>query len=578
MILHSIRFKNLLQVGNDWAKFNLDSKPMQLIIGKNGTGKSTILDAICFVLYGKPFRKINKPQLVNSINRKNCVVDIAFSNAGHKYMVRRGIKPSIFEIYKDGVIIDQSSAAVDYQEVLEKEIIGCNFKTFCQVNILGSASYVAFMKLPAAHRREVVEDLLDSQVYSTMLVLAKSEYKQLQVQISESLTQLQIARNQVDSQVKLIDRFSQDFSSISSQINQSIDKANQELVKLTDNHFVLKNKYDNLVEQLSALAKDPQKVQSFLNATNQKIQISQMLMQSAKKESDQIINGENCTVCKQVITAEHKHHISELFEQKIQQIEIDQVDQNNRLEKIQSLWDQIVQVTDAANLVNSEIKTNQRLIDQVSQNLNHLQSQLSNIPVDVSVEKDQADLQVMQADLQKATDLYDQYNREAQILKNCMTHLADDGIKAVIVNKYIPRINQMINDNLEKLDTFIQFELDEQFNETIKSRYRDVFTYDSFSEGQKLRIDLAILFTWREIAKQRNSVSSNILVMDEILDRSLDDDGVEQFLHMLGKIANTQNTIIISHKNAVVDQFTDIIIAETKSNFTEYRVLDGTET
>lgn len=566
MILRAIRWKNLLSTGNDWISIPLDQHTTTLIVGKNGHGKSQLLDAMCFVLFGKPFRKINKAQLVNSINKKNLVVELIFDVGNITYIIKRGIKPNVFEIYKNGQLIPQTASTDDYQDILERDIISVDFKTFCQVNILGSAIYTPFMELKADQRRKVVEDLLDGQIYSKMSVIAKIQLKQVQEQVQLISGDIKVLNHQIETQQKLIDQQKSMTTVSLSQFQDQIDQIDKQQISLTDQIDEINSsiagvdqEINDLPVPLSKAEQASYQIESEITSINSKI---------ARTQSSQVET--TCSKCGQGI--EHNHNfeadkqnaIADLNQQlaKFEQrkVKINQIiEKGSQLQKSRTTF--ISQKDQAKYTFNSNITTRENHVNQI----NEIQQVTDN-------KQDLLQLEQFKLNLAQATTSFDQLHDDSIVLKQCIVLLADDGLKAQLVNKYIPIINKSINQYLEKMDLFVSFEIDSQFNETIKSRHRDSFSYASFSEGEKLRIDLAILFTWRHIARIKNSTSSNLLILDEVLDGSLDEAGIEDFIKILHAAVDADNTIIISHRDSIVDSFENVILATKNGNFTEYVV------
>lgn len=572
IVFNSIRWKNFLSTGNAWVTVPLSKHPLMLIHGKNGSGKSTLLDALCFVLYNKPFRKVNKSQLVNTVNKKDCLVEVAFTIGKHTYIVRRGIKPNIFQIYCDKELVPEEAANGDYQAFLEDIVLQSKYKTFCQVNILGSAKYVAFMELEARDRRVVVEDLLDTRIYSVMLALAKDEMKTGNAKLVDIRGRLDVVRFQIDAQKKLIERQQFNQQAQIEEIDQKIAAIDVQIAEYQRQIDLSSEVVQQYTDECNRMLKDPGKVETALYDLRSQIQSNNLTIRRLKNDLTKV-EGDVCSQCGQAIDHNHRDHIVVNTN-----AECDKFEQHNALlqkrvamvEQLLAEYNQLKGKEQAAlNKLNS-------LISAISQanNIRSLhvleRTQTSNKVVE-SV--DVNELNRLESELVELTSEYDEVYTSVVVIKKCIDMLGDDGLKAETINKYIPVINKSINQYLERMDLFAEFELDQEFSETIKSRYRDTFSYHSFSEGQKMRIDLAILFTWREVAKLRNSVSSNLLIMDEVLDRSLDSEGKQDFLMLLKVLTDVQNTIIITHDAELAAGFDKTIAVQLNGNFTEYEAL-----
>jgi len=557
----TIRWKNLLSTGNIFTELSLSTPGTTLIVGENGAGKSTILDALTFALFGKTFRNINKPQLLNTITRKELVVELEFSIQSNHYKIVRGIKPAVFEVYCNDNLVNQSAEMKDYQEVLEKNVLKINYKSFCQVVVLGSASFVPFMQLPASQRRTIIEDLLDLQVFTIMNTLLKEK-----VQDNASLIQdNENDRKIVEAKIKMVrehlkevqsknEQFIQEKKTALADVEKKIEEARQIKNELAD---VIKSKSDYLTN-LGSVKNKVEKLKTLR---------AQMEIKTASlsKEIDFFNNHDNCPTCKQEISSEFSCEIVGKREDEIKEVESGLSQLANKYEETNLELSKILEIDkecdDLRTMASHETLKIQMFNDQVRTISKELDEAKK-------TSKENSDLKVV--DLEKdLTNLSNHYNilqEDKRVLNAAALLLKDGGIKTRIVNQYIPVINKLINKYLSEFDLFVEFNLDEQFNEVIKSRYRDEFSYASFSEGEKQKIDLAILFTWRAVAKLRNSLSTNLLILDEVFDSSLDGNSAEDLLKILQNISRDSNVFIISHRDTLHDKFENVIkFVKTKS-------------
>lgn len=564
MILFTkLRWKNFLSTGNSFTEINLNNQKTTLIVGENGAGKSTMLDALSFVLFNKPFRKVNKPQLLNSINKKDLVVEIEFRIGSNQYKIIRGIKPSVFEIYQNGNLLNQNAESKDYQEVLEKQILKINHKSFCQVVILGSASFVPFMQLPAAHRREIIEDLLDLQIFTTMNSLLKDK-------IADTTTKL----TKIESDKRLY----QERVRLTKEHLDSIRKSNENTIneKKTSIELVKQKRKDSedlLTHNMEAVKKLKEEFESYEAFSKRGEKLYQLELQLSKKleqiqkSVDFFNTHDNCPTCKQDIDHKFKHETIDQRSQQLQEVNLgleklaaERVNWKTKNKHYDDIRDQMYEHNMKISSLNNQIKMYNDNVKQLEQEIDKLNEQHQQVDTKKVEEleellvKVEEDFNILQED--KVT-----YNVASTILK-------DGGIKSKIIRQYIPIINKFINKYLSSMDFFVNFELNEEFQETIKSRFRDEFSYSSFSEGEKMRINLAILFTWRSVSKLRNSINTNLLIMDEVFDSSLDSNGTEEFMKILNNITTDTNTFIISHKtDQLYDKFEQVIKFEKHKNF-----------
>jgi len=564
IIFKSVSWKNFLSTGNTPNKVELDGHSTTLIVGKNGEGKSTILDALTFSLFNKPFRDINKNQLVNSINQKNCVVEIEFSIGPIQYRVVRGIKPNIFEIYQNGTIINQDAAVKDYQKVLEQQILKLNYKTFTQVVILGSASFVPFMQLPVWQRREVIEDILDIKVFSTMNTILKEKIAENKEELSAVETEIRIITEQAKAQKSLIDSLQhskdQNVKVLKDKIETNINEINDK-TQLVD----LMNKD---IEELNTKLVTKLDVDKNLDMCKTNMNKLQQKMAGVDEHLQFFTQNETCPSCEQGIQHEHKDKIIDKITHEKQELNNGISTLNSAYTKLsrdlQDKQDVLNQIQDKNIAISTEINAMNMLIKAN----NALEKEISELSVqgDIDVEKDK--IKLLANDALQKNEVKMELVKEKQLQEIAGVLLRDTGIKTTIIREYLPAMNKLINMYLSAMDFFVKFELDESFNEKIKSRFRDEFTYASFSEGEKMRIDLAILFTWRQIAKMKNSVNTNLLLLDEIFDSSLDVAGTDYFLSVMDTLGENTNVFVISHKGDVLlDKFKNNIRFEKTNDF-----------
>lgn len=558
-----VKYKNILSTGNAFTQIDLDKNKSTLIVGENGVGKSTILDAVCFALYGKPFRKINKPQLLNSINNKELEVEVAFKVGGRSYVIKRGIKPNIFEIWCNNELLNQDAAARDYQAYLEENILKMNLKSFGQVVVLGSSTFVPFMQLPAQQRREIIEDLLDIQIFSTMNVLLKEKVSSNKTQINDIKYKIDLLENKIDS-AKEHNESIRAMKTI--EMDKIKDKVKIQLATI-ESETALKENTEAKVDELLKGIGDKKPTQQKLKTLQEIEHDLSTKLKSLRKELSFYEDHDNCPTCKQGIEHEFKSQTVNKHSGKIEEIEgaqgqlKDRFDGvNGRLKEISDIEDEISALHLVAGGHRASIKISTNILKGLKNELDAAQKDAEEIDT-TKIAELEADLSDMHTQQQELFDSKEIIAIAANILK-------DGGIKTRIVKQYIPVMNKLINKYLASMEFFVDFQLDENFGETIKSRFRDTFSYGSFSEGEKLRIDLALLFTWRSIAKLRNSVSTNLLIMDEIMDSSLDSAGTEEFLKIVNEITQDSNVFIISHKgDQLYEKFENVLRFEKVKNF-----------
>ncbi len=560
-----IRWKNFLSYGEVLTEVPLSGNKATLVIGDNGAGKSTIIDALCYGLYGKAFREIATPQLINTVNTNHMEVEVEFMIGHHVYLVRRGLKPRYFEVYQDKKLLNQDASARDYQETLEKQILKINHKSFKQIIVLGSSSFIPFMQLKSSDRKEVIEDLLDIGIFSIMGLLLKdkvSDTKQLLTEIGQALF---MADERIDAIHENIDRL---------QAHQEENiKARKEVISQAEKEIKdIEFKIKNLNDVITALEEQAADVDGLKKDQNKASRIYDKMITKVnrlKKEVDFYKNNDTCPTCLQPMDEDHKHGNIEQRNKESQEVEdgVDGLktiieDYENKIELNLEIQQKITEhqhmVIDHQSIVNSK----NMLINNYKEELSTVKSSTK------MIDDDRKKLDILLNDREEIYKSRAENVRHSNTLSIASRLLKDSGIKSKIVKQYVPVINKLINKYLAAMDFYVQFELDEQFNETIKSRYRDQFSYPSFSEGEKMRIDLALLFTWRAIAKLKNSASTNLLIMDEVFDSSLDSTGTDEFMKIVMDIVSDTNVFIISHKtDQLVDRFTNVIRFEKHKNF-----------
>ena len=567
ILFESIRWKNFLSTGDRWTEVKLDSSMSTLIIGQNGAGKSTILDALCFGLFNKPFRKVTKSQLVNSINEKGAKVEVCFNIGKDEYRVFRAIKPNLFELYKNNKLIDQDAATRDTQKYLEQSILKLNYKSFTQVVILGSSTFVPFMQLQAGHRREVVVDLLDIGIFSSMNVLLKDRIKKAVEQARDCEHLMAMNDQKVAAQQRLLDTMTE--ANTDSQNEKTYQLAiNQETVVTLEAEKETKDK--EVVKQQKKIDKlEGVKDELFELRDNQTL-VNRMLS-DVKKEYKFFDSNTTCPTCTQVIGEDYRKHKCEDLVGKQDEYTKAQKGVKKKITSITKKIEQYDTLTHNMHELRTEINTIEREVIRIhqtnlkiQQDLIELQTKTPNITRETELlETLTTELEQTKVDCSKVSETLDEYAVATQLLK-------DGGVKKQIIKKYIPIFNSLINKYLQSMDFYVNFTLDEEFNEVIKSRFRDEFSYSSFSEGEKQKIDLALLFTWREVARMKNSVATNLLLLDEVFDSSLDAEGTNELLKILRSLGKGTNVFVISHKGEIlVDKFMNTLRFEKQNDFSK---------
>ena len=558
-----VRWKNFLSTGNNFTEIQLDRNSTTLIIGENGAGKSTILDAICFGLFGKPFRNINKGQLLNSINASGCVVEVEFKVGGKDVKVIRGIKPNTFEIYINGKMYNQDANARDYQKYLEQQILKLNYRSFTQVVILGSSTFVPFMQLKARHRREVVEEILDIQIFSLMNMILKQKLKTIEVDYRELEYKQSLTNEKLTLKKKYIQDIQDNRRKLIEEKTSLISGNEEEIFKKKRKIADLQDDIDRMHEKISNSTKIIEQFDK-LNDLNSQLKTKH---RSHKRLIKFFEENEDCPTCQQ--------HIDEVFKDTMISKE------NNKYDKltvgIKELADKLEATKVKINIineVNKNIQANNVEIAKENSSVGELEKFNATLDTEVKqlneghVDKDDHEqVKTLMEELKSVSSEKDKLREERVYYDAARSMLTDQGIKTKIIKQYLPIMNKLINTYLSSMEFYVNFTLDDNFNETIKSRYRDDFTYASFSEGEKMRIDLALLFTWRAVAKMKNSANTNLLILDEIFDSSLDGTGTDEFLKILNTLGD-ENVFVISHKqDALADKFRSTIKFEKIKNF-----------
>ena len=566
---HFVRWKNLLSTGNVFTEVQLDRSKSTLIVGHNGAGKSTFIEAISFGLYNKPFRKINKPQLINSINNREALVEVEFSANGARYKVVRGIKPNVFEVYKNGALISQNASNKDYQEVLERQILRMNHRTFCQVVILGSASYVPFMQLPAWHRREIIEDLLDIQIFSVMNTLLRDQVSKNKDDLVDVKKDLEYQDKFAEVQLSLIRRMESETEDQRRRLQAEIDG--------------LRGEKDGISLQVEEASKEASVCQSMVEEFGdprrklEKLEELRKGITSKLKKTQQELSfyhdAENCPTCKQGIDHDFRSNVTNAKKQEEEQLQQGISMLDSQYKELEVKADEFIKLQRAWGKANSRVMELQNEISSLDRTIAKLQDTLNSASSDkkaLTAEKNK--LKELRANKDKLEQKREALIKMSSVLTVASAMLKDGGIKTKIIKQYIPVMNKLINKYLASMDFFVSFELDENFEEKIKSRGRDDFSYASFSEGEKARINLAILFAWRAVAKMRNSASTNLLILDEVFDSSMDAVGTDELVKILGDLTTDTNVFVISHKgDTLYDKFHSVIQFEKHNNFSRIK-------
>lgn len=566
VIFEKITAQNFMSIGNIPLSIDLNKSQSTLITGKNGAGKSQIIEALCFSLYGKPYRNINKPNLCNSVNGKKCLVEVEFNTNGKNYKVRRGLKPTVFEIFEDEKLLNQDADSRDYQKILEQQILKMNFRAFTQVVVIGTAAFVPFMNLKPEHRREFIEDLLDIRVFSVM-------NKTLSVKMKETKDTLKTLNSDIQSSKEIIQVIESHVDGKKEEIQEKIRKATSEKVDIasviTEFDAIRKTKKEELVLLKSDIDQYRLASSNHEQCKKKMAQCSDSIGEISLKLRD---TNHVCSGCGQdmpeellcKITNELKEKIR-VLDEKYAKLSKEEIDLKTLVYDISGISEKAKVIEKEVSELNEKIYGNTLLLKKIEKDISDLNDELRKDSPDKSKLKDVAKKLIFMIKTKKELVETQQLQLAAQTL------LHDTGVKAKIIKQYIPTINKLVNKYLNKLDLFVNFNLDENFNEVVKSRHRDMFTYDSFSEGEKTRISLALIFTWRAIAAMKNSVNSNLIILDEIADASMDTEGFDQCVNLFHSMKNN-NVFVVSHREIISDKFDQTLKFEKKNNFTAISV------
>jgi DNA repair exonuclease SbcCD ATPase subunit len=564
IIFRTIRWRNLLSTGNYFTEINLSSNTNTLIVGENGSGKSTMLDALCFSLFGKPFRDINKPQLLNSINNKDCVVEVEFDVNNKSYKIIRGIKPTIFEIYCNAELVNQEAASKDYQEYLEKFILKLNYKSFTQIVILGSASFTPFMQLKAADRREIIEDLLDIQIFSTMNGLVKERMSKNKEITFDKKHEIDLTQQKYDIQKKHIEELKQNNENKVTEYDTEIQLHNDTISSLLSNVATLASQTEELQLVVASKIDTEVKVKKITKLESQ----IESNLSKFQKDISFFQTHDDCPTCRQTIANSFKEEELKTLDTKVVECQHGLTQLEQKLNAEQEKLNEIADKQKELQVKQVQIATYNTTITETNKMIARLQKLVEELKNSKTVsdkeENELSDIKVCLTDLKNDLRVLIDERTYYEVAGNL---LKDSGIKTKIVKQYLPVINKLVNKYLASLDFFVNFNLDESFKETIKSRHRDEFTYNNFSEGEKQRIDMALMLTWRAVAKLKNSSNTNLLVLDETFDSSLDTNGTEELMKILHMLEGV-NLFVISHKGDILqDKFNNVVKFIKEKNF-----------
>ena len=564
IVFEKVRWKNFLSTGNTFSEINLQLSRTNLIVGHNGSGKSTILDALTFSLFGKPFRKISKSMLINSVNEKDTLVEIEFSIGKNKYHIIRGIKPNKFEVYCNGKMWDEDAKAVDQQKNLEQNILNMNYKSFTQIVVLGSSTFVPFMRLPSTQRREIIEDILDIQVFSIMNTRLKDKIRENNEEIKDLDYQLHLLDEKIELQKKYM-------LELKKKTEAEIDKKKEKIKEYHEEEQISTERVHNLTEEVTNLSKemeDYSKSSSKLKKLNTILIKLNTKLSNCKKEHKFFEDNHVCPTCTQDLSDEFRQEMIENGKSKLEEMNLGYEELTTAIEDEEKRNEKFLELSQQVNERNTTITNINYQLMSIRNSISDIDNEIKEL--EGSNPDKKAEFVKLEGLLEDKKDTKKNYTiskKDRDVLQVATTLLKDSGIKTRIIKTYLPTMNKLINQFLQSMDFYVNFTLDENFDETIKSRYRDVFTYESFSEGEKARIDIALLLTWRSVAKLKNSVDTNLLILDEIFDGSLDQSGTSDLGWILRNFDDNTNVFVISHKSILDDKFDRTITVSKEKNY-----------
>ncbi len=561
----NIKYKNFLSTGNTPIEVKLNKANTTLIVGANGSGKSTLLDALCFVLFNKPFRIIKKEQMINTVNNGDCLIELEFEVGTNSYLVRRGIKPNIFEIYQNDKLLNQDASSLDYQKYLENNIMRLNYRSFLQVVLLGSSSYEPFMKMKPRYRREVVEEILDIRVFGLMDLILRPQQSELTRNVTDLSHKCDLIESKYETELK-------HYNAISDLNMNDLDGKKRLLEKNGQANYDYNRKIDKLNDELERhrdSIKDQSKEQAKMTKLSKLEAKIEQNLETHKKNLDFFEQNDNCPTCTQSIELDFKGEKIKLEEGKLSTLNEGMTQIMSEISKQEEHLNAMDKISKKVYEMNVEVSKLQTSVEELDKYCNNIHEEIKSLQNKQTDGRDiEKQLEQLKIDLEESKVERDKILDQQKYVNVLRTILNDKGAKSQIIKKYVPIMNNLINQYLQSMEFFISFHLDEEFNETVKSRFRDTFNYNNFSEGEKMRIDLALLFTWRHIAKMKNSVNTNLLILDEIFDSSLDGQGTDDFFKII-KTMTKENIFIISHKGDILfDRFTEVVRFEKFKNFT----------